>query len=76
VTKITLISEVVDESWARDIMPFFSFKADNLLANIFDFNCWSNKFSPFDNDSRLKNDIAKHQKWQVNSSKMILEGGA
>ncbi|AJI45225.1 agmatine deiminase family protein [Francisella tularensis subsp. novicida] len=74
--NITLISEAVDDSWARDVMPIFSFKADKLLANNFDFNCWGNKFSPFDNDRRLKNDIAKQQKWQVNSSKMILEGGA
>ncbi|MDE5005229.1 agmatine deiminase family protein, partial [Francisella tularensis subsp. holarctica] len=40
-------------------MPIFSFKADKHIANNFDFNCWSNKYSPYENDRRLKNDIAK-----------------
>ncbi|MDE5014473.1 agmatine deiminase family protein, partial [Francisella tularensis subsp. holarctica] len=72
VKNIPLIRDVVDDSWARYIMPIFSFKADKLIANNYDFNCWSNKFSPFDHDRRLKNDIAKLQKWQVNSSQLML----
>ena len=74
--KIELISCAIDDSWARDVMPIFCLKDGKLLANNYDFNCWGNKFSPYDADKQVKHTIAEQNDWSLQKIDMVLEGGA
>ena len=73
---ICIIEMQVDDSWARDTLPIFTIEDAKITSNNFIFNAWGNKFSPYQDDANLKDNLSKHMKWKAKTIDMVLEGGS
>ena len=73
---IQILAHVIDDSWARDVMPIFCLEDGKLCAKNFEFNCWGNKFTPYDADQKIKHTITDQNGWNSQKIDMILEGGS
>ncbi|ACV26546.1 agmatine deiminase family protein [Kangiella koreensis] len=75
-SSITLVEMTIDDSWTRDTAPIWIAEDGKPLALDFQFNAWGNKFSPFDNDAKVADNIINYSGIQSRQIDMVLEGGA
>ncbi len=66
-----------NDSWCRDHGPSFlvNGKGERLIVN-WDYNCWGEKYPPFDLDNEVPVRIAEALKLDYVTPGMILEGGS
>ncbi|MFT2111912.1 agmatine deiminase family protein [Marinomonas sp. 2405UD68-3] len=81
-SNVSIFVKEVDDSWARDVMPFFAINKDGSLRAIeWQFNAWGEKFSPYTYDQEISQHVIQHLKSNSDISTstsidMILEGGS
>lgn len=75
-SSITLVECAIDDSWTRDTAPIWIEDNGQAMALDFQFNAWGNKFSPYDNDAKVAENIIKYTGSQSRQFDMVLEGGA
>lgn len=80
--NVTIVLLPVDDSWARDTLPMFMVSENQELKALnWAFNCWGEKFFPYDQDKMLSERVSDYL---ANSGKlaakesfnMVLEGGS
>lgn len=76
--KIELIPLPTNDSWIRDYGPtFVKERASREVVGInWIYNCWGEKYPPFDLDAKVAERILRHVGVQRVDSQLILEGGA
>lgn len=76
--KIELIPIPTNDSWIRDYGPTFVWeKASQKVVGInWIYNCWGEKYPPFDLDVKVAERILRHAGVKRVDSQLILEGGA
>ena len=75
-SSVTLVEMAIDDSWTRDTAPIWIEENRQAVALDFQFNAWGNKFSPYDNDAKVAENIIKYTGCQSRQFDMVLEGGA
>ncbi|MCZ2723386.1 agmatine deiminase family protein [Marinomonas sp. 15G1-11] len=81
-STVTFFIKGVDDSWARDVLPFFAVTKDNKLHAInWAFNAWGEKFSPYTKDQEIGDHLIRalddsEELASFESISMILEGGS
>lgn len=75
-SAINFIEIAIDDSWARDTMPLFVEANARIQAVDWDFNCWGEKFTPYDKDAELGKNLARKFNWNLVHPGMVLEGGS
>ena len=66
----------IDDSWARDTSPVWVRQEQSMYGVDFEFNCWGNKFKPFDNDRAIAAKICQFSQTSRIENSLILEGGS
>ena len=75
-SSIKILEVKTDDSWTRDTAPIWIEENGQPLALDFQFNAWGNKFSPYDNDQKIAQNIIKNVGHKSQVIDVILEGGA
>lgn len=69
-----------DDSWIRDYGPIFvindSSETPELACHDFIFNCWGNKYQPYENDDVVPQHIAAMRELPIWIHDFVLEGGS
>ncbi len=75
--NVEFMAAQIDDSWARDTLPIFITKENELGAVNWDFNAWGEKFSPHDRDAVLGSFVMRQLNVQnAFEPGCVLEGGA
>jgi len=76
--NVELIPIVTNDSWIRDYGP--TFVKETSTQKVFGinwvYNCWGEKYPPFDRDANAASRMLSHIEIPVINSKIVLEGGA
>ncbi len=81
-SKVSIFVKEVDDSWARDVMPFFTLNQNGTLSALnWQFNAWGEKFFPYSYDQEIAHHVIDSLKSSGELSTsfsvdMILEGGS
>ncbi len=66
-----------NDSWIRDYGPIFvTHPAGRLACHSFAFNCWGDKYQPYDDDNQVPPRIASRLQIPMWQHEMVLEGGS
>ncbi len=66
-----------NDSWIRDYGPLFvTDRNGHIACHDFVFNCWGDKYQPYDDDNRVATRIAEHLGLPLWKHSMVLEGGS
>jgi len=68
-----------DDSWMRDYGPIFVVNNQSpspLACHDFIFNCWGDKYGPYDQDDVVPQHVAQHLRIPIWSHDLVLEGGS
>lgn len=66
-----------DDSWIRDYGPIFVVNdGGGLACHDFVFNCWGDKYRPYDHDDAVPPQIASRLNIPVWQHRLVLEGGS
>lgn len=77
-SRIELVFIPTNDSWIRDYGPtFVKHKASQQVVGVnWIYNCWGEKYPPFDFDVKVAERILIHAGLERIDSKIVLEGGA
>ncbi|WP_197693894.1 agmatine/peptidylarginine deiminase [Vogesella sp. LIG4] len=74
---VEVLPVAAEDNWLRDCGPIFLQGSQGQFgAALFRFNCWGEKYQPYDGCQQLGQDIARQAGAQIFNSHMVLEGGA
>jgi Peptidylarginine deiminase and related enzymes len=75
--RVEVLGVAAEDNWLRDCGPIFLLgERGRLGAASFRFNCWGEKYQPYDGCQQVGQDIARAAGAQIFNSHMVLEGGA
>jgi agmatine deiminase len=77
-SEIELVPIKTNDAWIRDFGPtFVKDQASNaMFAVSWNYNCWGEKYPPFDEDQKVAARIAGHSGFDLVTTNIIAEGGA
>lgn len=74
---VEVLGVAAEDNWLRDCGPIFLLgERGQLGAAAFRFNCWGEKYQPYDGCQQVGQDIARAAGAQIFNSHVVLEGGA
>ncbi|UTP23876.1 agmatine deiminase family protein [Burkholderia sp. FXe9] len=75
--SVDVLPVAAEDNWLRDCGPIFLVSEQRGLgAAVFRFNCWGEKYQPYDGCQQAGQDIARAAGAEIFNSHMVLEGGA
>lgn len=76
VANIEFFEIPTNDAWIRDYGPTFVERGGELRAINWRYNCWGQKYPPFDHDVLVAKRIANAQGIETLDSELVVEGGA
>ncbi|WP_321784988.1 agmatine deiminase family protein [Burkholderia pyrrocinia] len=75
--SVDVLPVAAEDNWLRDCGPIFLVSEQRGLgAAVFRFNCWGEKYQPYDGCQQAGQDIARAAGAEIFNSHMVLEGGS
>ncbi|KUY74645.1 peptidyl-arginine deiminase [Burkholderia cepacia] len=75
--SVDVLPVAAEDNWLRDCGPIFLVsERRGLGAAVFRFNCWGEKYQPYDGCQQAGQDIARAAGAEIFNSHMVLEGGS
>lgn len=77
-SEVELVDIQTNDAWIRDHGPTFVFQTDDKtpIALSWNYNCWGEKYPPFDADQKVAEKIANHTHTPIIRAPIVAEGGA
>lgn len=74
--NVELVDFRTNDAWIRDYGPTFAFQQDQIVGVDWNYNCWGEKYPPFNEDQQVATRVCDRLGIQRIHTDFIAEGGA